>query len=382
MKPQLVIIGGGFAGLWATAAASEHRTTSGTDALDITLVTATPDLIIRPRLYEADLAATVVPLEPIVTALGARLVVDTAIGIDTGSMTIMLADGSVDADAVVLAAGSTTPMPAIPGLAEHAHRIDTFEHAGRLRKEIDRRRQATPRLRVTVVGGGLTGIELAAELASDPHTHVTLIDAGEIGEGFGPDGSTHVRDSLTQLGVRLADHTRLIEVKRGAAATSTGSIAHDLVVWCGGLRANPLTLLVPTERDDLGRLTVDAELHVVGVDRLWAAGDVARSTPDGEHIAPMSCQFAIPTGMIAGHNAAVHLLGGVPELFETSRYVTCVDLGDAGALFTTGWDRSVELTGTAGKEMKRFINQTAIYPPPDPDTFRSSARPGTTLTWG
>ena len=382
MKPQLVIIGGGFAGVWATAAASDHRTTNGTEAFDITLVTTSPDLIIRPRLYEADLTATVVPLEPIVTALSARLVVDTVTGIDIDSTTITLTHGSVDADAIVLAAGSTTPLPAIPGLAEHAHRIDTLEHARQLRTDIDRRRRTTPHLRVTVVGGGLTGIELAAELASVPDTDVTLIDARHIGEGFGADGSTHVRDSLTQLSVRLADHTQLLEVNRDAAATSSGSIAHDLLVWCGGLRANPLTALVPAPRDELGRLTVDAELRVVGVDRLWAAGDVARSTPDGEHIAPMSCQFAIPTGMIAGHNAAAHLLGGVPEPFETSRYVTCVDLGDAGALFTTGWDRIVELTGTAGKDMKRFINQTAIYPPADPDTFKASTRPGATLTWG
>ena len=250
MKPQLVIIGGGFAGVWATAAASDHRTTNGTEAFDITLVTTSPDLIIRPRLYEADLTATVVPLEPIVTALSARLVVDTVTGIDIDSTTITLTHGSVDADAIVLAAGSTTPLPAIPGLAEHAHRIDTLEHARQLRTDIDRRRRTTPHLRVTVVGGGLTGIELAAELASVPDTDVTLIDARHIGEGFGADGSTHVRDSLTQLSVRLADHTQLLEVNRDAAATSSGSIAHDLLVWCGGLRANPLTALVPAPRDE------------------------------------------------------------------------------------------------------------------------------------
>ena len=78
-----------------------------------------------------------------------------------------------------------------------------------------------------------------------------------------------------------------------------------------------------------------------------------------------SCQYAIPLGRVAGHNAAADLLGAHTVAFEPEPYVTCLDLGPAGAVFTTGRDRTVRLTGTAAKDLKRSINEQRIYPPTD-----------------
>jgi NADH dehydrogenase len=370
MKPRLIIIGGGFAGLWATAAA---RARGGGD-LDVTLVTASPEMTIRPRLYEADVNATLVPLERIVTGLGARLRIGTVTALDVDGSITLGAD-RMSSDALVLAAGSTSPMPPVAGLAEHGHRIDTAERAALLRHALARRMPGTV-LRVTVVGGGLTGVELATELASEPGVVVTLVDAGRIGDGFGPDGEAVVRAALAELGVRTVEHARLQSVEAASATTEHGPIGHDLLVWCGGLRASPLTALVPGPRDELGRLHVDAELRVEGVAGMWAAGDVARATADGVHVAPMSCQFAIPTGRVAGHNAAAYLTSGQAMPFEVDRYVTCVDLGAAGALFTTGWERTVRKTGAEGKAMKRHINHVLIHPPASPEDFLSSVAAG------
>jgi NADH:ubiquinone reductase (H+-translocating) len=97
---------------------------------------------------------------------------------------------------------------------------------------------------------------------------------------------------------------------------------------------------------------------------VYAAGDVAHAAADAAgHIAPMSCQCAIPMGEIAGANAAAELLGGKLAPFSHSAYVTCLDLGDAGALFMEGWDREVRLTGFWAKVMKETINTRLIYPP-------------------
>ena len=110
----------------------------------------------------------------------------------------------------------------------------------------------------------------------------------------------------------------------------------------------------------------------------YAAGDVARAVAEGgdeEHIAPMSCQCAIPMGEIAGRNAAADLLGLPPERFAHTEYVTCLDLGDAGALFMEGWSREPRLSGFWGKLMKQTINTRLIYPPrpATPSTRRSAA---------
>jgi NADH dehydrogenase len=87
----------------------------------------------------------------------------------------------------------------------------------------------------------------------------------------------------------------------------------------------------------------------------------------------MSCQFAIPSGRVAGLNAAATILGLESTPFDVGRYVTCIDLGRAGALFTRAWDRAPVLAGADGKKMKEFINRTAIYPPTDPDALLAAA---------
>jgi NADH dehydrogenase len=103
---------------------------------------------------------------------------------------------------------------------------------------------------------------------------------------------------------------------------------------------------------------------VRGLSDVYAAGDVARAIADFEgHVAPMSCQCAIPMGESAGANAAADLLGADATPFSYPSYVTCLDLGEAGALFMQGWDREVRLTGFWGKLMKETINRRLIYPP-------------------
>jgi NADH dehydrogenase len=77
-----------------------------------------------------------------------------------------------------------------------------------------------------------------------------------------------------------------------------------------------------------------------------------------------SCQFAIPLGKLAGHNAVAGLVGERLLEFSPPSYVTCLDLGDAGAVFSTGWDRRVALVGERGKQRKRQI-LSWIEPPLD-----------------
>ena len=97
---------------------------------------------------------------------------------------------------------------------------------------------------------------------------------------------------------------------------------------------------------------------------VFATGDVAHAATDDQgNVAAMSCQHAMSLGRVAGHNAAAELVGLPLHPYSQPKYVTCLDLGSWGALYTEGWDRQVRLTGKEGKDLKREINTKWIYPP-------------------
>ncbi|WP_207625580.1 hypothetical protein, partial [Bacillus velezensis] len=110
---------------------------------------------------------------------------------------------------------------------------------------------------------------------------------------------------------------------------------------------------------------------------VFATGDAARAAcDDWGNYALMSCQHATRMGAFAGNNAAAELLGVPARQYHQEAYVTCLDLGDAGALFTRGWDRKVEMVGEKAKATKQEINTVWIYPPkPERAAALASADP-------
>jgi NADH dehydrogenase len=133
------------------------------------------------------------------------------------------------------------------------------------------------------------------------------------------------------------------------------------------MRANPLTAQFGVPCDRLGRLPVDDFLRVQGVSGVFAAGDVAAAKMDDEHLSVMSCQHGRPMGRYAGYNVVGDLLGAPMLTLRIPWYVTVLDLGPAGAVYTEGWDRRVVKRGAEAKATKRVINGERIYPPLDGD---------------
>ena len=129
------------------------------------------------------------------------------------------------------------------------------------------------------------------------------------------------------------------------------------------MQANPLTARFPAERDRFGRLPVDDFLKIKRMPAEFAAGDVAWLPIDGKHATVMSCQHARPMGRFAGHNVVCDLLGHPMLPLQIESYVTVLDLGPAGAVYTEGWDRRVVSKGAAAKRTKEIINRHRIYPP-------------------
>jgi len=375
---RILVLGGGFAGLIAAAGAARKlaELKIGKDDIAVTLVNRDPWHSIRVRNYETDLSDVRVRLADVLGPIGVDVVLREVTGLDPGRREVALAGGApLTYDRLVFALGSELVRPAIPGLAEHGFDIDTFDAAAKLGAHLDilpARPPSAGRFTALVVGGGLTGVEMATELAtrlrdvaSGEPARIILADrAVRIGSNMGDEACAVIEEAMAALGVETRPGVTIAAVDASGVRLASGeAIAAETVVWCAGMRAHPLAASLPGEHDRFGRAAVDRFLKVAGADGVFAAGDAAMALVDGEHPSVMSCQHARPMGRVAGHNAVCDLTGEPPIPLEIGYYVTCLDLGAWGAVYCQGWDRQVAVTGAAAKETKRTINRERIYPP-------------------
>ncbi|MFE9958936.1 NAD(P)/FAD-dependent oxidoreductase [Micromonospora sp. NPDC005299] len=352
---HVVIIGGGFAGVWGAAGAALAR---GEADLRITLIAPNEHLVLRPRLYEPEPDLAKVELSRILAPIGVEHLRASVSTIDTDRR-VVVADGEeISYDRLVLAAGSKLIQPQdLPGV-ERLFDIDTLDGARRLTDHLRDREDYT----AVVVGAGFVGLEAAAALAA--RGRVLLVDRSEVvGDQLGPGPRDEIEMALDVLGVDRRLGTTVTQVGDGYAVLSDSTkVEADAVVWSVGITASELTRQISDELDDLGRVQVDQRLRALP--EVFVAGDTAAAAFDAEHTVMQACQHATPLGKVAGYNAAADLLDVPLRDFTPGPYVTCLDLGGAGAVFTRGWDRRVMASGTAGADVKKRINH-AIHPPVD-----------------
>jgi NADH dehydrogenase len=372
---RVLVVGSGFAGLWAALGAARRLDQIGAGAVDVTVISPLPYHDIRVRNYEADLTPSRIPLSQLLDPVGVGHVTADVTGIDSAAFTVTAADGATFGyDRLVLAAGSRVAKPDIPGLAEFGFDVDTYDAATRLHEHLCRLRpDDVASATAVVVGAGLTGIETASELpamlaeALGPgrEPRVVLVDRNPyIGSDMGDSARPVIEKALTGNGIETITGVGVTEVGAESVALSTGEvIAAATIVWCAGMRANPLTTQLGVPLDALGRLAVDDYLRVEGLNGVFAAGDVAAARMDDAHLSVMSCQHGRPMGRYAGYNVIGDLLDLPMMPLRIPWYVTVLDLGQAGAVYTEGWDRHLVSTGAAAKATKRIINGERIYPP-------------------
>ena len=372
---RILILGAGFAGLWAAAGAVRALDGFGVgpDRVEVTLVNRDAWHYIRVRNYEADLDATRVPLTSVLDPIGVRLVEGEVTGIDVVQRSVRCAvagqETTLPYDRLVFALGSCLVRPAIPGLAEHSFDVDTFAGARRLSDHLAGlagRPDSPGRGTVLIVGAGLTGIEVATEMVGriGKTGRVILADHAQVGSDMGDSARPVIETALAALGVETRPGVSVAAIDADGATLSTGEvIPAATVIWCAGMRASPLTARFPVERDRLGRLPVDPTLKIIGLEAEFAVGDSARAMVDDSHPSVMSCQHGRPMGRFGGYNAAADLLGRPLLPMRIDWYTTILDLGAWGAVYTEGWDRQVVTQGPAAKQTKRLINCQRIYPP-------------------
>jgi NADH dehydrogenase len=370
MSARIVVVGGGFAGFWAAVAA--RRVAS--PKVDVVLVSDRPVLEMRPRLYQASPERMAVPIQPLVESIGVEFRGARAETLEIPAKRVTFSGGtSLGYDRLVVATGSCLQRPPIPG-AERAHSIDSRAEAIAFDTALARAcRENDPK--IAVLGAGFTGIELSLELRDRIAEHadatvaeranVILVDrAPWVGPELGPGPRPAIEAALrnSRVDVRLgASPTEIRD--DGLLFQAKPMIQSHLTVLTTGSVAAPFVRQVPGTHDVLGRLVASRSLQAPEAPDVFAAGDAVVVDDGTGHAVLQSCQHALQ-GRFAGENSARDLAGLPMEPFRQPNYITCLDLGRSGAIFTRGWERTVERVGADAKRTKQRINTVAIYPPP------------------
>ncbi|VUS97375.1 NAD(P)/FAD-dependent oxidoreductase [Klebsiella spallanzanii] len=381
MRKQILIVGAGFAGMWAALSAARLADKNQQD-IDITVIAPQPELRVRPRFYESAVQTLVAPLQPLFDVTGVTFLRGTVEKILPASKEVSWKDTHGETrlhryDRLVLASGSQVNRSMVAGAAEHAFDLDQLESAAVLEQHLqDLAKQPESKARNTVVvcGGGFTGIEMALELpgrlhdilGADAKTRVVVVERGaQPGARWSQELRDVIAEASTELNVEWMVNSEVESVGASGVTLKDGqTIASQTVIWTVGVQANGLTAQIDAPRDRQGRLHVNANLQVVGHEDIYATGDVAYAATDdkGNH-ALMTCQHAILLGKFAGNNVAASLLNVEPLPYRQEMYVTCLDLGAWGAVYTEGWDQQVKLTREEAKKLKMSIVSELIYPP-------------------
>ncbi len=298
--PHLVVVGGGFAGLWATRALARER-------IRITLVDRRNHHLFQPLLYQVATAGLSAPdiAAPLRHILGHQRNVEVRLGevvtIDKQARQIRMADGStLDYDSLLLATGATHAYFGNDQWADDAPGLKTLDDAIALRRKLllaFERAEAEPDpakkaawLSFAVVGGGPTGVELAGTLAEiarhtlrnefrhiDPASaKVRLIEAGpRVLSSFPEVLSLKARRQLEKLGVEVLTGTPVSDIDSQGFTLGDQFVPARTVVWAAGVAASPLARTLEVPLDRAGRVQVQPDLTLSGHPELFVAGDLA-----------------------------------------------------------------------------------------------------------
>ena len=276
--------------------------------------------------------------------------------IDVAARRVVLADGALVVDHLVLALGSAVRCP-VPG-AEHALRLDDLASARAVGAAAAAAVAGDRPL--AIVGGGLTALEAATELAdAHPGLPLVLLCRGALGEGaLGPAAVAHVRAALTRRGIAVHEHTPVEALEPGRVIAGGAPLAVARAVWCAGFGASPLAAAAGLDVDPAGRVLVDDTLAVPAAPWIHGAGDAA--VPAGPVGAPihMACKTALPMATRAADNVLAALAGREPRPFRFGDTGVCVSLGRRDGVIQRrdpgGANRGV-IRGRAGAMIKESV---------------------------
>ena len=359
--PRVVIVGGGFAGLWATRALANAD-------VRITLVDRGNHHLFQPLLYQVATAGLSAPdiAAPLRHILRKQQNVEvrmaTVTGIDADANRIALDDGAtLDFDYLLLASGATHAYFGNDHWFRHAPGLKTLDDALDLRRKLllaferaeaaldPKEREAW--LNFAIVGGGPTGVELAGTLAEiarhtlkhefrniDPsQARVRLIEAGpRVLAAFPESLSGKAKRQLEKLGVEVSLGTPVQDINADGYVLGDTFVPAKTVVWAAGVAASPLGKLLGAPLDRAGRVQVQPDLSVPAHPHIFVAGDLAALMQANGKPVPGVAPAAKQMGKLVAQNIRARLSGKPTQPFAYKDYGNLATIGRMAAVVDLG----------------------------------------------
>lgn len=364
-RPHVLILGGGFGGLWTTRALAAAP-------VRVTLVDRTNHHLFQPLLYQVAMAGLsspdiAAPLRHILRRQrNVTVLMDEATAIDVAARRVTLTSGTLDYDYLVVATGARHSYFGHDDWAARAPGLKTLDDAFFIRRHMLEafefaERESDPAVRAqwlnfVIVGGGPTGVELAGTLAeiarhtlprefrrSDPRSaNVHLVEAGpRVLPSMPPSLSEKARAQLARLGVEVLTGQAVTGIDERGVWLGERRIDARTVLWAAGVAASPLGAQLGAERDRAGRVKVEPDLSLPGHPEVFVIGDLASLAPGGKPV-PGVAPAAKQMGAYVGAAIRDRLAGRAPGPFRYRDYGNLATIGRMAAVVDL---RGLRLTG-------------------------------------
>jgi len=362
-RNRICILGGGFGGLYTALRLTElpwlHQ-----PAPEITLVDQRDRFLFKPLLYElltGELQTWEIapPFSEVLAQTSINFVQGSVTDIDVKQQQVKLANqGALAYDSLVLALGGTTPMELVSGAAEHAFPFQSLKDVYQLEEKLRWLENNRDKIRIAIVGGGYSGVELACKLRDrvGDQGRIRIVERGEMILKTSPafnrkTAEQALRDRQvwidTETTVEAISDNEMTLLYKGQSDT----IPVDLVIWTVGTKVSDWVKQLALPHNEQGKLAVESTLNVKNQSSIFALGDVAACQDANGKVVPATAQVAFQQSDYCAWNIWASLTGRPFLPFKYYHLGEMLVLGTDNAVLT---GEGLQLHGMPAYLARRF----------------------------